>query len=281
MSAAAATLSAVRRNQLGSVVRLELRKNFFRWRGWWVYLLAFAPTAIIGAHAIAHTMGIGSCNLEEDTDILAGIFQLFYLRLGIFFGCMGMFTRLIRGDMMERSLHYYLLAPVRREIVVLGKFLAGVSAASFFFGVAVFLSYVFMYIHHGAAGREFMFSRMGISHLAAYLSVTVLACIGYGALFLLTGLLFRNPIIPAVVVMLWEGINALLPSMLKKLSIIFYLLPLCPVEVPADKLSALFAISADPVRTWLAVPGLLLVSSAILAYACVRIRRVEIDYGSE
>lgn len=281
MSAAAATLGAVRRNQLEAVVRLELRKNFFRWRGWWVYLLAFAPVVLVGAHAISHWMGMDNCDLEDDTTVLAGIFQIYYLRLGIFFGCMGIFTRLIRGDMMERSLHYYLLAPVRREIVVLGKYLAGVSAASFFFGTGVFLSYFLMYIHHGAEGRHFMLSGTGLAHVFAYVSVTVLACIGYGALFLLSGLLFRNPIIPAVVVLLWEGINALLPSMLKKLSIIFYLLPLCPVEVPADKLSALFSISADPVRTWLSVPGLVLVSSAILAYACVRIRRVEIDYGSE
>jgi len=281
MSAVAATLTAVRRNQLASVVRQELRKNFLRWRGWWVYLLAFAPALIVGAHAISHMMGMDNCELDEDTTILAGIVQLYYLRLGIFFGCMGIFTRLIRGDMIERSLHYYLLAPIRREIVVLGKYLAGVSAASFFFGVGVFLSYFLMYIHHDGAGRSFMLSGTGISHLLAYLSVTVLACVGYGALFMLTGLLFRNPIIPAVVVLLWESINALLPSMLKKLSIIFYLLPLCPVEVPADKLSALFAISADPVRTWLAVPGLLIVSSAILTYACVRIRRIEIDYGGE
>ena len=34
-------------------------------------------------------------------------------------------TRLIRGEMMERSLHYYLLAPVRREMLLLGKFIAG------------------------------------------------------------------------------------------------------------------------------------------------------------
>jgi ABC-type transport system involved in multi-copper enzyme maturation permease subunit len=281
MSAAAATLSTVRRNQLLAVARQELRKNFFRWRGWWVYLLAFAPALIVLAHAISHWMGMDNCSLEDDTNVLAGIFQLYYLRLGIFFGCMGIFTRLIRGDMMERSLHYYLLAPIRREIVVLGKFLAGVGASSFFFCLGVFLSYLFMYLHHDGPGRQFMLSSVGMSHLFAYLSVTVLACIGYGSLFLLTGLLFRNPIIPAVVVLLWEGINALLPALLKKISIIFYLLPLCPVEVPAENLSALFAISADPVRTWLSVPGLLIVSSAILAYACVRIRRVEIDYGGD
>ncbi len=51
--------------------------------------------------------------------------QLYYVRLGIFFGCLGIFSRLIRGEMIERSLHYYLLSPVRREVILLSKFFRG------------------------------------------------------------------------------------------------------------------------------------------------------------
>jgi len=40
------------RNQLQTIVRLELKKNFFRLRGFWVYLLAFGPVLIIGAHTL-------------------------------------------------------------------------------------------------------------------------------------------------------------------------------------------------------------------------------------
>ena len=47
------------------------------------------------------------------------------------------------------------------------------------------------------------------------------------------GLLFRNPMIPAAVVWVWEGLNPFLPALLKKISVIFYLKSLCPVEVPA------------------------------------------------
>ena len=267
----------MRRSQLAAVVRLELRKNFFRVRGLWVYLLALAPALIIGGHAIYDA---GRCNFEDDQTAMAAIFQFFYVRLAIFFGCMGIFTRLFRGDMVERSLHYYFLAPLRREILVIGKWLAGAIAASCIFALGVLLSFLFMFGHHGDAGAQF-WSTDGPRHLAMYLGVTVLACFGYGALFLLMGLLFRNPIIPAVVIALWEGINHLLPSMLKKLSVIFYLEPLCPVEVPLDGVGALFALSADPISPWLAVPGLLLFSAVVLAYACVRIRRVEINYGAD
>ena len=45
-------------------------------------------------------------NFEEDRTIFAGIFQFFYLRLAIFFGCLGMFMYLFRGEMANRTLHY-------------------------------------------------------------------------------------------------------------------------------------------------------------------------------
>jgi len=269
---------ALWRAQLLTILRLELKRNFFKLRGFWIYMLAFGPTVIIAAHAMTSR---GRCTLEEDTTILAGTFQLFYLRLGIFFGCMGIFTRLFRGEVMEKSLHYYFLAPVRRELLVLGKYLAGIIAAIFFFGSGVLLSFIFMNGHFGQAGTQYVFHGPGLGQLGSYLLVTVLACIGYGSLFLLMGLLYRNPVVPAVVILLWESINNVLPAMLKKLSIIFYLLPLCPVEVPAEGIGALFTVVADPVPIYLALPGLLCVSGLSLYYAARKIRSMEINYGTD
>jgi hypothetical protein len=151
----------------------------------------------------------------------------------------------------------------------------------FFFGAGVTLSFVFMNGHFGDAGRQFVFNGPGLGHFGYYLLVTALACIGYGALFLLMGLLYRNPIVPAIIILLWESINNVLPAMLKKLSIIFYLLPLCPVEVPTDGISALFTVIAEPVPIYVAIPGLLIVSALLLWYAARRIRSVEISYGTD
>jgi ABC-type transport system involved in multi-copper enzyme maturation permease subunit len=275
-------LSPLRRRQLGTVVRLELRKNLRSWRGLWLYLLALLPMLPITLHTLVALLGDGDSRhaLDHDTTILAGIIQFYYLRLGIFFGCLGLFTRLFRGEMMERSLHHYLLAPVRRELLTFGKFLAGLIISVATFGTAALLSFVLMYLHYGAEARDFIFSGPGLGHLGSYLLVTVLACLGYGSLFLLLGLLARNPILPAVPILIWEAMNHILPSSLKFLSVIFYLEPLLPVEVPPEnELLTFFAIPADPVASYIAVPGLVLVSTAILLAACFRARSTEINYA--
>jgi ABC-type transport system involved in multi-copper enzyme maturation permease subunit len=274
-------LGEARRRQLGAVMRLELRKSLLGRRALWIYLLAFAPAVITVMHSVrAMVTGQGDA-LDNDTEILAGIVQFYYLRVGMFFGALGVFTRLFRGDMMERSLHYLLLTPIRREVLACGKFAAGVVTMVLIFGVAVSTCFAGTYLHHGHDAVDFVFARQGLAHLGAYLLVVVLAAIGYGALFLLLGVLARNPVLPALAVLSWESINRLLPAALKPLSVIFYLEPLLPIEVPASGIAALFAIPAEPISPWLAVPGLLLVSALVLATACLRARSTEISYGGD
>jgi ABC-type transport system involved in multi-copper enzyme maturation permease subunit len=275
-------LNPMRRRQLGTILRLELSKNLRSWRGLWLYLLALLPLLPIGLHTLVALFrkGGGRHALDHDTTILAGIFQFYDLRLGIFFGCLGLFTRLYRGEMMERSLHHYLLSPVRRELLTVGKFLAGLIISVATFGAAVLLSFLLMYLHYGAEARSFMLSGPGLYHLGSYLLVTVLGCLGYGSLFLLVGLMARNPILPAVPILIWESMNHILPASLKFLSVIFYLEPLLPVEVPpSNELLTFFAIPADPVPSMIALPGLFLFSAAILLAACLRARNTEINYA--
>jgi ABC-type transport system involved in multi-copper enzyme maturation permease subunit len=264
-------------SQLGAVLRIELKKTLWMRRSIWIYLLAFAPALMFGLHALTSPNG-RNCNIQEDTQILAYAFQIFYLRVGIFFGCLGLFTWLFRGEIVEKSLHYYFLSPMRREILVIGKFLAGVITASVVFGVSVLLCFTFVYGHFGPTGRAYVFNGPGLGQLVSYLFVTVLACLGFGAIFLALSLIFKNPILPGAVVLLWESFHSVAPSLLQKLSVSFYLKQLCPVTVPPDGLMALFTVIVEPVSPWLAVPGLLCLSIAILAFACFRIRRTEISY---
>jgi ABC-type transport system involved in multi-copper enzyme maturation permease subunit len=263
--------------QVFAVVRIELRKILWMRRSVWIYFTAFAPALVIALHGLNDPMGRNT-SLAEDTAVLAGIFQLFYLRFGIFFGCMGLFTWLFRGEVVEKSLHYYFLAPLRREVLVAGKFLAGLAASLFIFGLSIVLSFTFMYAHFGAPGRAFVFDGPGLGQLAGYLGVTVLACIGYGSLFLALSLVVKNPILPGIVVLGWETFHAVLPSLLQKFSVMFYLKQLCPVPIPAQGVMALFTVVAEPVPAWIAVPGLLTLCAAILVFACARIRRMEISY---
>lgn len=264
-------------SQLGAILRIEIKKNLWMRRSIWIYLLAFAPTAMFGIHALTSPMG-RNCSIAEDTRIFAYVFQIFYLRVGIFFGCMGLFTWLFRGEVVEKSLHYYFLSPVRRQLLVAGKFLAGLITASLVFSASVLLCFTFAYGHFGAPGRAFVFNGPGLGYLTSYLLVTVLACLGFGSLFLALSLVFKNPILPGIVVLLWETFHAVAPSMLQKLSISFYLKQLCPVTIPPEGIMALFTVMAEPVSPWLAIPGLLVLSALILAFAGMRIRRTEISY---
>ena len=96
-------------------------------------------------------------------------------------------------------------------------------------------------------------------------------------MFLLMGLTFRNPIVPAVLILGWEAINFLLPPSVQKISVIYYLESLCPVAIPPGS----FTILADPAPLWLAVPGLLGVTVLVLILAALQLRRLEINYTSD
>lgn len=267
--------------QIGTIIRMDLRKNFFSRRGVWIYLLAFAPVALTGLHAAFMLTGHAHDSMEADTEVLAGIFQFFYLRLAIFFGCLGIFTWLFRGEIIERSLHYYFLAPVRREVLLLGKFLGGLLTASSLFAAGFFLTFFLIYWPHGPAGQFFVFHGPGLGQLGAYLGVTVLACIGYGAVFLALSLLLRNPIIPAVIVLGWETFSPVLPSLVQRASVTYYLKQLCPVPIPADGFLALFTVVSEPVSTVAAVLGPIVLAAVVLFFATRIARKLEISYVAE
>ena len=118
-------------SQISVLVRNEVRRNLFTRRRIWIYLLALLPVLMIVGHTIFDRHNMNTAQIEEDTQVLAGIIQLYYFRLGIFFACMAIFTWLFRGEMVERTLHYQFLVPVRREVLVVGKFLAGAAVAMF------------------------------------------------------------------------------------------------------------------------------------------------------
>jgi ABC-type transport system involved in multi-copper enzyme maturation permease subunit len=265
--------------QARRVARIEIRRNLFSWKAAWIYFLAFVPTVIILVHTLfaRHSQ----YTMAEDTNVLGGILQFYYLRLGIFFGCLGIFSRLIRGEMIERSLHFYLLSPVRREVLLLAKFAAGAISALILFGSAIIADFALIYVAYGPAGQDYVFNGAGMGELQAYLAIAVLGCLGYGAVFLLLSMKFRNPTPAALLVFAWEAINPVMPSLLQKISVASYLRHLMPVTIPGQGVFALLTVETEPVSAWIASFGLLVLIAVVLTYSCVRIRRLEIRYTTE
>lgn len=261
--------------QIRAILALEARKSFLGKRALLVYVLAMLPVGLLFAMA---TFGPTARKLADATGgqmAFAFVYEGLILRAVIFFGCAWVFMNLFRGDIVDRSLHYYLLAPVRREILVLGKYIAGLVVSIGVFGLATIACLVIVKVPRIAAGTGSI--GLGVDVMLQYLLVTALACVGYGALFLSIGLLFRNPVLPALMVYGWELINFLLPPVLKKLSVIHYLQSISPIHVPEGP----FAILADPTPAWIGIPGLLLVTLGLLAFAAWRTNRLEIRYAGE
>jgi ABC-type transport system involved in multi-copper enzyme maturation permease subunit len=223
--------------------------------------------------------------IPKDSLIFAGVFQFFYLRLAIFFGCVGVFTNLFRGEMLDKSLHFYLLTPIRREILAIGKYLAGLIATVVIFCVSTFLQLAALSLHFDGNEVSTYLTGGGWGHVASYLGVTAAACLGYGSIFLAAGLLFKNPIIPAATVLVWEGMNMFLPAALKKVSVIFYLQSLSPLVAPPDAnlppLQKLFITAAEPVPASWALLGLLTVTILVLTLAARKARKLEINYSTD
>jgi len=271
------------RRQVFAIAKIELRRNLLGRRSLLLYFFASLPLIAV----LMLLFGTAAFGLPEPlaelgpTAVFAsGVFDGYpgmILRVSLYLGCVWVFMNLFRGEVLDRSLHYYFLAPVRREVLVAGKFLSGWIASTLLYGFVTAASFVLLHLAFGAAELQRQLTGPGLGNLLGYLVVTALGCLGYGAVFVLVGLFFKNPIVPALLIWGWEWINYLLPSALKKISVIHYLQSLSPVPVSQGPL----AILADPTPIWIALPGLLIFSAIVLLLSGWRIRKMEIEYAGD
>lgn len=230
-----------------------------------------------------HVRQLVSIDLQRN--MYNGVFHYYYLKLAIFFGCLGIFMNLFRGEMLDKTLHFWLLAPARRDVLLAGKYLAGLLAAAVIFGAGAALTYGAMLWPVESAEVRTFFAGPAWEHMLRYSAAALLACLGYGSVFLAAGLLVRNPIIPAVVLLMWESANGFLPAVLQKISVLHYVQSLCPMPAPLEEgtpaLVRMFLAPA-PATSWpLAVLGLCALTAAILYLAAQAVKRLEINYGGD
>jgi ABC-type transport system involved in multi-copper enzyme maturation permease subunit len=269
---------SLRARQTLAVLRLELGRNFLGRRALLLYVLAGLPPTVIAAVAIFLPREYEARDFAELSVVYSVIYGGLILRTLLFFGCAWVFMNLFRGEVVDRSLHYYFLAPVRREVLVVGKYLSGLAATVTLFGASTLGSFALIYFGlYPPQSMEYFFDGPGFGQALTYAGITALACVGYGAVFLIVGLFFRNPVIPALLIYGWEWINFLLPPLLKKVSVIHYLHSLAPVPPPPGP----FAVLAEPTPAWISVPSLLIFTALALVIAGLHIRRQEISYAGE
>lgn len=266
--------------QVRAILRMEVKKNFWGKRALLIYFFAAIPVLVMFLLTFADADAANDINKfwSSAQEIFANIFEALILRTMVFFGCAWIFMNLFRGEVVDKSLHYYFLSSLRREVLVAGKYFSGLVTSVILFSLTTAGSLFFLYwARDYPANVNYLFDGPGLRQCLIYLGVTILGCIGYGAVFMFIGLFFRNPIIPALLVYGWEWLNFLLPPVLKKISIIHYLHTLAPVPINEGPMATVVAATSP----WLAVPSLLIFTAIVLALAAVKIRRHEISYGTE
>ena len=264
--------------QIRAIFRMEIEKNFFSRRSILMYLLALLPILPLSLIALFRPQGNEWGDFRQYSTIYAFLYEGLILQTVVFFGCAWIFMNLFRGELVDRSLHYYFLSSVRREVLVVGKYISGLATSIVLFTATTVISMLLLYLpHFYSESIRFFSAGQGLKHLTTYAVITILACIGYGAFFTVVGLFVRNPIIPALVLYGWEWINFLLPPLLKKISVVHYLKSLTPVPLSQGP----FAVVAEPTPAWIAIPGLILVTVVVLIISGYRIRKMEIQYGSD
>jgi ABC-type transport system involved in multi-copper enzyme maturation permease subunit len=264
--------------QIRAIFRMEIEKNFLGRRSILIYLIALLPLFPLMIFALVTPPGREWQDINQYSMLYAILYNGLILRTVVFFGCAWIFMNLFRGEIVDRSLHYYFLSAVKREVLVVGKYFSGlVTSMILFTGTTVVAMLVLFFPHVYSQSVRFFTEGQGLSHLLTYAGITILGCLGYGAFFLVVGLFVRNPIIPAVLLYGWEWINFLLPPLLKKISVIHYLNSLVPVPISEGP----FAVVADPTPAWIAIPSMLAVTIVVLVLAAYRIRHMEIRYGSD
>ncbi len=267
--------------QIRAIFRLEIEKNFLGRRSILIYLIALLPLFPLALLAVIVRFTPPDREFQDFTQynmIFAIYYGGFILRTVVFFGCAWIFMNLFRGEIVDRSLHFYFLSPVRREVLVVGKYLSGLVTSIVLFTFTTVTAMLLLYFpHFYSESMRFFLDGPGMGQLFTYAGITMLACIGYGAFFVVVGLFIRNPIIPALVLYGWEWLNFLLPPLLKKVSVIHYLQSLTPVPLSDGP----FAVVAEPTPAWIAIPSLIVVTILVLIAASYRIRHMEIRYGSD
>lgn len=276
MSDGRAEGARLRRIQLRALAAAEVRRSLLSTRALAVVLLVAMPLALMALRALFMPESLRASPTRATSEF-AEVFHFFLLRFIVFFANALIFVRLFRGEILEQSLHHTLLAPMRRELLVAGKYLGGLLTTLLVLLPTTALAYALVYLPHGGAGLSIMLSAAGLGHLAGYLLIVVLACLAYGSLFLLAGLYFRNPMVPAVLFLGWEMLTPFLPPLLKAVSFVHYLASFAPVPVSVRA----FTLLARPVAWPLALLALLAASAVLLLIATRVARRLEISYAAD
>src|SRR5437667_8700290 len=143
--------------QIRAIFRLEIEKNFLGRRSILLYLLALLPILPLALLAPFTPPGREWQDFAQYSMIFAAFYGGLILRTVVFFGCAWIFMNLFRGEIVDRSLHFYFLSAVRREVLVAGKYLSGLLTSIVLFTTVTVVCMLLVFFSHYYAESSRLF----------------------------------------------------------------------------------------------------------------------------
>jgi ABC-type Na+ efflux pump permease subunit len=161
---------------------------------------------------------------QDGNEFFVELVDYVYLRtlaplVALFFGCM-----LIGEDVESETIPYLLTRPMPRSAWVVGKYLAFLVVSA-----ALLVSSILLCFCACIALGGLSISASSVKLLLHYEGVAVMALMGYGAVCLFLGALFKRPVIVGVVVLFaWQRLAMAIPGLIDFFTIEKYVRAMLP-----------------------------------------------------
>ena len=205
-------------------------------------------------------------NPEQTLSLIMPFFlQFLSVLVALFYG-----TALIADEVDNKTIIYLFTRPVRKYLIILGKFAAYISEVFIILIPPVLLTYVIIATDKGVSSS---FAE-SLSLFGKQFGVTLLSLIVYGAIFTFFGLWWKRPVLFGLLFAFgWEKMIIVVPGVVRKFSVIHYLMSILPQGPEARRfMQSIKATSTDPV---LSVVILLIIASVFLGLSIFTFYRKE------
>jgi ABC-2 type transport system permease protein len=252
---------------VGAVVRLGLQQLLRSKRTIVFALLGLFPPVLSLLFALLRSIPRLHIN-ATGFDFFSQLMLVFYLQFLLILVALFYGSALINSEVEDRTLTYLLLRPVRRPMLVLGKYITYLIVALGILLPSMGLSYLILELSDGLGGIARHFP-----YLLWDLGVMVLGAMAYGAFFMFLGTALKRPVMVGLFfTILWEWTITHVPGRFGKFTILHYLLSLFPHSTVQRGIQALFgSVTSRP----LAILALVGITLAFLLLSMELFRRRE------
>lgn len=250
------------------ICSITLRQVFWTKKTIGMVLLACLPIALVVMQRLFANMGTQQM-LRFFPELIVYVYVMFISMLFALFYA----SAVVSDEVENRTLTYLMSRPVKKSTILLSKYLAYLCGSLPMVLLSLLSAFLVVYTHPRMSEQL----AGGLKILPQYALVISVSLLSYGAVYLLFGTRFRRPVLYGLLLFGWEKIVIALSGVLRKLSVIHYLLSVMPESNLSRDLRSLRTDSASIGMAWvvLLVIAVVFVFLAVLVFSSREYRFTE------